>query len=310
MATTVSMQLGRIGRRGDDRPAAQGARRPRGARRGDRRGDDGQGERRDPLARRRGIVEQIVVQEGDVVPGRRGAAGDRRRLGLAAQRRRTATRAGAAPEAVPAASPARPWRPRWPRQPRRQPARAPVPSWRTRPPPRAAPPGGPPGGPGPDSGGSDGAPKRASPFVRSLARKYGINLAQVNGSGLGGRVTKDDILAFIEQRGAQPVAEAGPVASHRPPPPLLRRRPAARTTRSRPRRRSGRSAAPAPPRRPGSAGRGAGPAHADAPRHRRAHGQERPDGAARLGHDRDRRLAAGQARPASSPSGSAARASS
>ena len=49
-----------------------------------------------------GIVEQIVVQEGDVVPGRRGAAGDRRRLGLAAQSNGDA--AGAASRAVPAAS--------------------------------------------------------------------------------------------------------------------------------------------------------------------------------------------------------------
>jgi len=46
--------------------------------------------------------------------------------------------------------------------------------------------------------------------VRSLARKYGIDLSQVGGSGVGGRVSKDDILAFIEQRGAQPVAEPAP----------------------------------------------------------------------------------------------------
>src|SRR5699024_6329618 len=68
----------------------------------------------------------------------------------------------------------------------------------------------PPAPPPADTGSPDGAPKRASPFVRSLAKKYGINLGQVSGSGLGGRVTKDDILGFIEQRGAQPVAEPAP----------------------------------------------------------------------------------------------------
>ena len=65
----------------------------------------------------------------------------------------------------------------------------------------------------------DGAPKRASPFVRSLARKYGIDLDQVNGSGLGGRVTKDDILGFIEQRGLQPSAEPAAAPSQAAAPP-------------------------------------------------------------------------------------------
>jgi 2-oxoisovalerate dehydrogenase E2 component (dihydrolipoyl transacylase) len=65
----------------------------------------------------------------------------------------------------------------------------------------------------------NGAPKRASPFVRSLARKYGVTLDQVSGSGLGGRVTKDDILGFIEQRGLQPVAEAPAAAGATPAAP-------------------------------------------------------------------------------------------
>jgi 2-oxoisovalerate dehydrogenase E2 component (dihydrolipoyl transacylase) len=52
---------------------------------------------------------------------------------------------------------------------------------------------------------SDGAGGRAervrsSPLVRRLAEQHGVNLAQVSGTGIGGRVSKQDILAFVEQR--------------------------------------------------------------------------------------------------------------
>jgi pyruvate dehydrogenase E2 component (dihydrolipoamide acetyltransferase) len=39
---------------------------------------------------------------------------------------------------------------------------------------------------------------RSSPLVRKIAREHNVDLAQVKGSGLGGRITKEDILAFIE----------------------------------------------------------------------------------------------------------------
>jgi 2-oxoglutarate dehydrogenase E2 component (dihydrolipoamide succinyltransferase) len=39
---------------------------------------------------------------------------------------------------------------------------------------------------------------RSSPLVRKIAREHNINLSQVSGSGLGGRITKQDIMAFIE----------------------------------------------------------------------------------------------------------------
>src|SRR5208282_5021472 len=37
---------------------------------------------------------------------------------------------------------------------------------------------------------------RSSPLVRKIAREHNVNLAQVTGTGLGGRITKQDILAF------------------------------------------------------------------------------------------------------------------
>src|SRR5215471_1811487 len=40
---------------------------------------------------------------------------------------------------------------------------------------------------------------RSSPLVRKIAREHDINLALVAGTGLGGRITKQDILDFIEK---------------------------------------------------------------------------------------------------------------
>jgi len=39
---------------------------------------------------------------------------------------------------------------------------------------------------------------RTSPLVRRLAQEHGVDLAQVQGTGLNGRVTKEDILAQVE----------------------------------------------------------------------------------------------------------------
>jgi pyruvate dehydrogenase E2 component (dihydrolipoamide acetyltransferase) len=43
---------------------------------------------------------------------------------------------------------------------------------------------------------------RSSPLVRKIAREHNVDLSQVEGSGLGGRITKQDILAFIESGSA------------------------------------------------------------------------------------------------------------
>ncbi len=39
--------------------------------------------------------------------------------------------------------------------------------------------------------------ERSSPLVRRIAKEHNIDISQIRGSGMGGRVTKDDILAFI-----------------------------------------------------------------------------------------------------------------
>jgi len=50
---------------------------------------------------------------------------------------------------------------------------------------------------------------RSSPLVRKLAREHNVDLASVSGTGTGGRVTKQDILDFVEHR----TTDAAPVAA-------------------------------------------------------------------------------------------------
>ncbi len=57
------------------------------------------------------------------------------------------------------------------------------------------------------------ASRRATPRVRKLAEELGVDLAQVQGSGAGGRIKEDDVRAFAGEREKPPagVAPAGPV---------------------------------------------------------------------------------------------------
>jgi pyruvate dehydrogenase E2 component (dihydrolipoamide acetyltransferase) len=50
---------------------------------------------------------------------------------------------------------------------------------------------------------SDDEETRSSPLVRKIAREHGVSLSQISGTGLGGRITKQDIMSFIE-KGSQP----------------------------------------------------------------------------------------------------------
>jgi pyruvate dehydrogenase E2 component (dihydrolipoamide acetyltransferase) len=67
---------------------------------------------------------------------------------------------------------------------------------------------------------------RSSPLVRKIAREHGVSLSQVSGTGLGGRITKQDILSFIESPSSAPAAapqsqpaSAPPAATSRPTAP-------------------------------------------------------------------------------------------
>jgi 2-oxoglutarate dehydrogenase E2 component (dihydrolipoamide succinyltransferase) len=48
---------------------------------------------------------------------------------------------------------------------------------------------------------------RISPVVGRIAAEHEVDLSQVPGTGRDGRITKQDVLAYVEQRGASPVPE-------------------------------------------------------------------------------------------------------
>ena len=65
---------------------------------------------------------------------------------------------------------------------------------------------------------------RSSPLVRKIAREHNVNLSQVSGTGLGGRITKQDIMAFLERQetAATPAAAStAPLTPSRPTAPPL-----------------------------------------------------------------------------------------
>jgi pyruvate/2-oxoglutarate dehydrogenase complex dihydrolipoamide acyltransferase (E2) component len=108
------------------------------------------------------------------------------------------------PEPAPEAEPAAPAAATAPApEPEPEPAQAPPPS--PAPTMEATPPDG-------ASADGEGA-MRMTPAVRRLVREHNLDVTQIPGSGAGGRVTRDDVLAFVAAReGAPTAAEAPPAA--------------------------------------------------------------------------------------------------
>ncbi len=93
---------------------------------------------------------------------------------------------------------------------------------------RAAPP--PPQSPSPTPQSSEAAPTataerpdlsdvRATPAVRKLASEQGIDISQIEGTGLGGRVSRKDVEEFIAQRQTSQQQAAARVVPAQPQPP-------------------------------------------------------------------------------------------
>jgi 2-oxoglutarate dehydrogenase E2 component (dihydrolipoamide succinyltransferase) len=82
----------------------------------------------------------------------------------------------------------------------------------------------------PEADGDGGGQERAfvSPVVARIASEHDVDVGQIEGSGRGGRVTKKDILAFVEEGGAKSAApEAAPAAPVAPQAPAAQPAPAA-----------------------------------------------------------------------------------
>jgi len=149
-----------------------------------------------------GVLKEIKIPEGQTVPIQTvvavidGAA--------------SAAASASTPAAAPAPAPAK------------APAPAPTPS--------ASKPAAPAPTPAPASAAAAAAPAPAagtgterihsSPLVRRMAKEHGIDLASLEGTGAGGRITKEDMEAAIAaQSGAAPAAAPTAAARPAPPPP-------------------------------------------------------------------------------------------
>lgn len=147
-----------------------------------------------------GVLSQIMVQEGETVAVNTVVAVINGGAGGAAKPAAEATKqTPTQPKAVPQKA-----------QPEPAPAAPPAP-----PPPVAAPPAS---REGEAASAEDLRRTRSSPVVRKIAEEHGVDIAQIEGTGIGGRVTKQDILSFVENRGAaagtQPAAApAGPLTA-------------------------------------------------------------------------------------------------
>ncbi len=69
-----------------------------------------------------------------------------------------------------------------------------------------------PGGAPPPVPASNSDPIPAAPVTRRLARELGVDLAQITGSGPGGRISQDDVKAAVRNRQTGDFAPAAPVA--------------------------------------------------------------------------------------------------
>jgi pyruvate dehydrogenase E2 component (dihydrolipoamide acetyltransferase) len=159
-----------------------------------------------------GVLKEIKVGEGKTVPiqtvvGVIDAAG------------------GAAQAAAPAAAPAKAAEPAKPAAPAPQQAAKPT----AAPPPPAAKPGAP---AAQAAAAREGARIHSSPLVRRMAKEHGIDLTAVQGTGAGGRISKQDIEAHLAAGGSAAEAakqtepaeadvytQQAPAPSYTPPPP-------------------------------------------------------------------------------------------
>ena len=152
-----------------------------------------------------GVLAEILVQQGETVA-----------VNTVVARLETEKGAAVAPSA-PAPSAPKPVAPAAKPAPTSEPRPAATPSPRSVVTPAVAPEPSRPAASVADSTGSNGPEtaeerlrQKSTPLVRKIAAEHGINIAGVPGSGHAGRVTKNDILGFIEKADRR---TGGPVVS-------------------------------------------------------------------------------------------------
>jgi 2-oxoglutarate dehydrogenase E2 component (dihydrolipoamide succinyltransferase) len=154
-----------------------------------------------------GVLLEIKVKEGETVPVNSvvaviGGAGEKAAAAPAAGESAPPPRASSAPDGSaappPDAGPSEPVT-------ARSAAPAPAPAAST----------------GPQTLG-DLRRQRSSPLVRRIAKEQGIDITELNGTGISGRVTKKDILAYVEGGGAKARGPQAPPARPFEAPPAFK----------------------------------------------------------------------------------------
>jgi pyruvate dehydrogenase E2 component (dihydrolipoamide acetyltransferase) len=139
-----------------------------------------------------GVLISITAEEDDTVA----VGGELARIGVAGD-------AGAAPAPKPEPTPE-------PKPEPAKPAPAPEPEPEPAPAPKVEP--APKAEPAPAATSEEQGPPYVTPLVRKLANENNIDLAEVTGTGVGGRIRKQDVLAAAEQKKAPAAAPPAPAA--------------------------------------------------------------------------------------------------
>ena len=151
-----------------------------------------------------GTLAEILVQEGQTVAVQAIVARIETEAGaVAAAPTAPAPAPAAAPAPAPAPAPAAPPAPV-------RAAVAPAPS---------APPAPPRQGNGAESL-EERLRRRSTPLVRKIAAEHGLDISAIAGSGMAGRVTKNDVLTYLEAPAAAPAPATAPVPATAPTPAL------------------------------------------------------------------------------------------
>jgi 2-oxoglutarate dehydrogenase E2 component (dihydrolipoamide succinyltransferase) len=170
-----------------------------------------------------GVLAEILVTEGQTVAVQTVVARIETEAGAAAAPSAAAPKAPDRPP-VPSAPPAPAPPPAAAAPPRAAPGAAPAPAPAAPPAPArvAAEAGTPRAGDAIAGNGSETAEerlrRRSTPLVRKMAAEHNLDLSAIPGTGLAGRVTKNDILNYIEGAPAAAAAPAAPPSAARPAP--------------------------------------------------------------------------------------------
>jgi len=161
-----------------------------------------------------GVLAEILVQEGETVPVQTVVGRIETEAGAAASSPApVAAPAPAAPAQTTASAPAAAPAPSKPSAPPKPPAPAPP---KSEAPPVAAQAQPAPAGNGAVETADERLRRKSTPLVRKMAAEHNLDLAAIPGTGHSGRVTKHDVLNFLEA--PSPVAAAPSVPARAPSP--------------------------------------------------------------------------------------------